>query len=150
MSHHLWLCNHSLLTPLNTQQYMAIQLQYIYNVIVFNRCVCSAGFTGFSCEADINECLTNPCLNNATCVNTLGSYWCSCATGFTGYSCQLDVNRCRSSPCLNGATCVNLINGFQCSCAAGFTGTRCEVEIDECMSTPCFNGATCLNQVCDN
>ena len=41
-------------------------------------CQCYNGFTGSSCNTDIDECLTSQCLNNATCVNTPGSYYCSC------------------------------------------------------------------------
>ena len=38
--------------------------------------------------SDINECLLNICLDNATCTNTLGSYTCSCVTGFAGNGSQ--------------------------------------------------------------
>ena len=37
---------------------------------------------------DVDECLTSePCLNGAKCVNTLGSYNCSCKPGYTGRHC---------------------------------------------------------------
>ena len=31
---------------------------------------------------DVNECLSSPCGNNATCNNTEGSFNCSCKQGF--------------------------------------------------------------------
>jgi len=38
-------------------------------------CQCREGYTGHSCEYDIDECvLSNVCLNGGTCVNTNGSY----------------------------------------------------------------------------
>lgn len=103
---------------------------------------------GTSCDADIDECISNPCLNSATCVNTVGSYRCSCAFGYAGNACQLDVNTCRSAPCFNGATCVNKVDDFQCLCASGFSGSRCETDINDCLSMPCLNGGTCVDQVC--
>lgn len=38
---------------------------------------------------DRDECLQNPCVNNSTCINTLGSYTCRCGTGWTGKHCEL-------------------------------------------------------------
>lgn len=39
---------------------------------------------------DVNECQRGPCGENASCMNTLGSYLCVCKNGFTGNgeSCQ--------------------------------------------------------------
>ena len=33
---------------------------------------------------DINECSSNPCHQNATCQNTIGSFVCTCDDGYTG------------------------------------------------------------------
>ena len=38
---------------------------------------------GFSCS-DIDECISNPCDQNAICDNTIGSYDCACFDGFDG------------------------------------------------------------------
>ena len=39
-------------------------------------CVCAIGYTGQLCDTDVDECLENPCLNGATCLNLNGSFEC--------------------------------------------------------------------------
>ena len=60
-------------------------------------------------EQTSNECLSNPCLNNGTCVDHIWNYTCQCSTGFTGSNCQIERNYCESSPCIKGL-CVNKVN----------------------------------------
>ena len=38
-------------------------------------------FTSF---LDINECISNPYITNATCIDGINSYTCECKEGFTG------------------------------------------------------------------
>ena len=40
---------------------------------------------------DRNECLSAPCLNNGTCVNTQGSFKCLCPPGYEGEFCQTSM-----------------------------------------------------------
>ena len=37
-----------------------------------------------STHVDIDECLVSPCHGNATCNNTVGSYFCACDSGYSG------------------------------------------------------------------
>lgn len=37
---------------------------------------------------DKNECLSLPCANDGTCMNTAGSYTCECKEGWTGQDCK--------------------------------------------------------------
>ncbi|KAH3806534.1 hypothetical protein DPMN_134857 [Dreissena polymorpha] len=50
----------------------------LHNGICYNgagtySCKCARGWTGKNCEIDVNECLQQPCQNDATCLNTKGS-----------------------------------------------------------------------------
>lgn len=39
---------------------------------------------GLTCESNIDECLSNPCDNNATCIDGIDEYICNCEAGFEG------------------------------------------------------------------
>ncbi|KAF3829509.1 hypothetical protein GH733_003773 [Mirounga leonina] len=123
--------------------------------------------------ADINECLSNPCVNGA-CRNLAGSYACECAPGSrlgpsgtmcldsTKGTCWLKVQEGRCEANLRGAPlrsecCATLgaAWGSPCercepdpACARGFarmTGLTCE-DVNECEVFPgvCPNGH-CFN-----
>jgi len=49
---------------------------------------------GKVCNIDMNECESNPCLNNATCVDQIASFSCTCSIGFTGTYCESNINDC--------------------------------------------------------
>lgn len=68
---------------------------------------------GSRCELEINECLSNPCLNGGVCEDQAGGYICSCAVGFSGDHCEVDVDECYSAPCLNGGQCQDGIDSFR-------------------------------------
>ncbi|XP_045183479.2 scavenger receptor cysteine-rich type 1 protein M130-like [Mercenaria mercenaria] len=92
------------------------------------RCACYSGWSGYSCNYDVNECASNPCQNGATCHNLQNRYTCTCSFGWTGTHCNIDVNECASNPCQNGATCHNLQNRYTCTCSFGWTGTHCNID----------------------
>lgn len=52
---------------------------------------------------EINECETNPCMNNATCQNLINEYRCDCVDGFDGKNCSNNIDDCSPDPCENGA-----------------------------------------------
>lgn len=108
-----------------------------------------AGFKGFNCEDNIDDCPGHQCQNGATCVDGINSYTCKCPSSYSGQYCEQDVDECltRPSVCQNGATCVNSIGGFSCICVNGWTGLDCSVNIDDCAGAACFNGATCIDRV---
>ncbi len=103
------------------------------------------GYTGKTCEVEIDECEGNPC-NTGRCEDLLNDYTCDCTdTGFYGNHCHLDINECiEYQPCQQG-TCLNLEGSYECQCLEGYCGTNCQRE-DPCQLTDglCKNGGTCL------
>ena len=57
-------------------------------------CHCSSGWTGKTCNTDIDECslsIRSPCVPGSTCVNTPGSFSCKCIPGYTGNCCTIII-----------------------------------------------------------
>ncbi|XP_029904625.1 sushi, nidogen and EGF-like domain-containing protein 1 [Myripristis murdjan] len=94
------------------------------------------------CE-EINECLSQPCLNGGTCRDRVASFLCECDVGFSGNRCQTDIDECLSEPCKHGGTCEDQPGTYLCHCLQGFKGQNCELEQDGCESNPCLNGGVC-------
>ncbi|CAH1159443.1 unnamed protein product [Phaedon cochleariae] len=140
------------------------------------RCACANGYTGNSCELDLDECATNShrCTNSSECVNMIGWYYCQCKEGFNnsyidnnlGTKC-LDINECNSDlhTCHPSAQCINTNGGFRCECPPTRPSCRlsCMFEDkevlhgvsvlpknDPCKSCTCDKGVmTCAKPKCD-
>lgn len=57
-------------------------------------CICMAGFTGLSCEVDIDYCTSSTCANGGTCMEGIGRLvQCSCPKGFTGPTCLSEIEQ---------------------------------------------------------
>ena len=59
------------------------------------KCDCSEGYTGVTCQTDIDDCVPNPCLHYGTCVDLVNSFRCECLDGFVGRVCELEKDECR-------------------------------------------------------
>ncbi len=95
-------------------------------------CGCSSGFTLVDGVCvDIDECSSgvNNCDDNATCVNTVGSYICACDAGYegNGETCS-DIDECVNEPCGPNSLCTNTPGGYACECEVGY-----ELIDDQCM-----------------
>ena len=89
-------------------------------------CLCEAGWGGVRCDADIDECVGNPC-QNGNCTNTPGRFECTCPPDWTGKICETPLT-CVDVECENGGHCDYQGGVATCSCTGGYTGSRCEVE----------------------
>uniref|UniRef100_A0A8C6QHG6 Neurogenic locus notch homolog protein 3 n=1 Tax=Nannospalax galili TaxID=1026970 RepID=A0A8C6QHG6_NANGA len=101
------------------------------------------GFSGSTCQLDVDECASTPCQNGAKCVDQPDGYECRCAEG-EGVNCEVNIDDCASNPCTFGV-CRDGINRYDCVCQPGFTGPLCNVEINECVSSPCREGGSCVD-----
>jgi len=99
---------------------------------------CFLNLSCFFYSTEIIECASNPCQNNATCLDSFGRFDCTCTTGWTDYVCStgaahffihsqicIEILECGSNPCVNGATCVDNVGYFYCTCVPGYTDTTC-------------------------
>nr|CAB3264694.1 cadherin-related tumor suppressor-like [Phallusia mammillata] len=89
-------------------------------------CECLPGFTGSSCNVEINECDPNPCQNGGTCRDLIGKFECQCRVGFNGATCANNIDYCSEQPCLNGGTCIDGESNYTCDCPFGTNGRNCE------------------------
>jgi probable HAF family extracellular repeat protein len=52
-------------------------------------CSCDDGYTGETCETNIDDCAPNPCENGGRCDDLVAGYECVCGKTFTGVNCEL-------------------------------------------------------------
>ncbi|XP_076331201.1 protein kinase C-binding protein NELL2-like isoform X2 [Tachypleus tridentatus] len=145
------------------------------NCVAPNICSCRRGFTGPSCEIDVDECSLglHQCHPNSQCINMPGWYYCDCLPGYQSYlvdnnlgiMCQ-DIDECflDSHTCHSTAICINEDGGFRCECNGNTTcslgcihhgteranGDAWFSESDVCSRCMCTNGVvTCNKLECD-
>uniref|UniRef100_A0ABI8A462 Cadherin EGF LAG seven-pass G-type receptor 1 n=1 Tax=Felis catus TaxID=9685 RepID=A0ABI8A462_FELCA len=70
------------------------------------RCRCPPGFTGDSCETEIDLCYSSPCGTHGRCRSREGGYTCECLQDFTGTTGVYGISRCvlsrKSKPRVGG------------------------------------------------
>ncbi|KAM4683557.1 epidermal growth factor-like protein 6 [Amazona ochrocephala] len=117
-----------------------------------NKCKCFLGFTGKTCNQDLNECGLKPRPCEHRCMNTHGSYKCYCLNGYMlmpDGTCA-SSRTCAMVNCQYG--CEEVKGEVQCLCPSsglqlGPNGRTC-IDIDECSSTGkavCSHNRRCIN-----
>jgi len=100
-------------------------------------CACAAGFTGDTCETNVDDCASNPCSNNGVCQDGVNAYTCACTADYSGQTCTDPV--C-TKVCGTGETCVEGGEGTDTCETATFT---CN---DDCTL---YNDRAGCKSVCD-
>ena len=51
-------------------------------------CACYPGFTGETCQTNIDDCVGVDCSGNGQCVDGMNKFTCECSFGFSGPLCS--------------------------------------------------------------
>jgi hypothetical protein len=105
----------------------------------------------FSCETNIDECLSSPCVNNGTCIDSVDGYTCQCTNDYIDRHCSMPLNdTCFGLlfTCQHDGQCqlksVHLYVDHprtECQCQSGYTGQWC--QHDSCSTLSCQHNGTC-------
>uniref|UniRef100_A0A3P9NI02 Nephronectin a n=1 Tax=Poecilia reticulata TaxID=8081 RepID=A0A3P9NI02_POERE len=116
-----------------------------------NKCKCHPGFTGKTCNQDLNECGLKPRPCKHRCMNTYGSYKCYCLNGYMlmpDGTCG-NARSCAMANCQYG--CEVLKGEVRCQCPSpglqlAPDGRTC-VDVDECAAgiAVCPRFRKCIN-----
>ncbi|NXG14871.1 SNED1 protein, partial [Grallaria varia] len=111
-------------------------------------CTCSPGYYGNNCQYGgprmPGACLSHPCQNAGSCLETEQGYVCQCREGYTGQDCRDQLSE--GCECRNGGSCLEG-NVTICQCPPGYFGLLCEFEVTTTpcnMNTQCPDGGYCM------
>ena len=62
----------------------------VHKIFFFSKCSFMIAF--YWLFVDINECASDPCQNDATCVDSVNGYDCNCTDGYTGTLCDTGIH----------------------------------------------------------
>ncbi|KAM3939010.1 nephronectin isoform 3-T3 [Leptodactylus fuscus] len=116
-----------------------------------NKCKCHPGYTGKTCNQDLNECGLKPRPCKYRCMNTYGSYKCYCLNGYM----MMPDGTCSNALTCSMANCqygCDIVKGeVRCRCPSpglqlGPDGRTC-VDVDECATgkAVCPRFRKCVN-----
>ncbi|XP_041667539.1 protein crumbs homolog 2a [Cheilinus undulatus] len=111
------------------------------------RCACDLGWGGDTCETDVDECASQPCVHGR-CKDYLAGFECRCHPGYVGTLCDEDVNECEHHSCEHGGTCEDGVNSYTCVCPPDYRGPRCQwsyppIQCD--VDVQCANDGICTD-----
>ncbi|XP_060645747.1 protein serrate isoform X2 [Drosophila nasuta] len=136
------------------QQLQAQQQQQLPPLAAEFTCGCAAGWTGPTCEINIDECAGGPCEHGGTCVDLIGGFRCECPPEWHGDVCQLDVNECEASyaatlpstsTLLTTTASAIIASNLSSSAALLAALTNAVAASNAAGNGPCINAQECLN-----
>ncbi|KAL5014660.1 hypothetical protein ScPMuIL_008930 [Solemya velum] len=116
-------------------------------------CICNEGWTGRTCDIDIDECESSPCVEYQACVNEPGSFKCECLPGYKDIDNQcIECDNWKfGSQCKEQCKC-SVSNTLSCSkkdgtcvCKNGWIGHTCGENKNKCLSMVCMKNGECVN-----
>ena len=85
-----------------------------------------------STQKGSSPCLTNRCLNNATCADSLtGTYTCKCDEHYEGRHCEFKIDVCLQNACSSHSKCVDVSHRPKCKCFYLYVGEVCDQHSSE-------------------
>ncbi|OBS70228.1 hypothetical protein A6R68_01231 [Neotoma lepida] len=92
-------------------------------------CTCPLGFAGLTCQEDVDECQSEPCLHGGTCSDIVAGYICQCPEAWGGHDCSVQLTGCQDHTCPLVATCIPTfksgLHSYACRCPPGTYGPFC-------------------------
>ncbi|XP_058266830.1 nephronectin isoform X2 [Hemibagrus wyckioides] len=116
-----------------------------------DQCRCHKGYTGKTCNQDVNECGLKPRPCKHRCMNMVGSYKCYCLTGYmlTHDGICRNTQTCAMANCQYGCAVMKGVVMCQCPSPGLRLGPdrRTCVDIDECVMgvAKCPRFRKCVN-----
>lgn len=98
------------------------------------KCICHDGFTGKRCDKDIDECASNPCENNGTCIqksHALQSFFGNLSAPSIEHAIYHEMNQPSETTIMAGISNMSQYAGYTCLCKEEYYGDRCE-EMKKC------------------
>eukprot|EP01052_Picozoa_sp_SAG31_P002233 SAG31_NODE_77_length_27533_cov_47.448859_4_plen_1845_part_00 len=120
-------------------------------------CFCRVGFGGRTCGHNIDECVSQPCLNDGVCVDMMDGYQCACTDAWQGQHCELERMSCECADQDALATamaaerhgrtvagCADLVDACNNITDAAQMATICPLTCGQCTVPHCHNGTECV------
>ena len=126
-------------------------------------CACYTGWSGDTCDQDVDECVDQSCSGHGTCTDStdstvaLGVFKCVCDSGWSGDTCSTDMDECVDQSCSMHGTCTEsntnptvALGEYSCACGTGWSGDTCGTDVDECDGQSCPGHGTCTDSNTDS
>lgn len=113
---------------------MKFFLRYIVEISVTTTSMCECFWVFFS-----DECASNPCVNEGSCVDRVNGFSCTCGRGYSGDFCQLRSSAAVCFPSLcQGGVCVDDYRNNKAVCVC-YSGYRLSKSSCQCIEIQYFS-----------